>query len=88
MVRDDARKLQQNVGGADRRKLDEYLTAIRELEVRIDKAAQTPDDQTLAAKRPQGIPASLRGTSADHGRPSGARVPDRYDSRFDFRVRQ
>jgi hypothetical protein len=58
MVRDDARKLQQNAGGADRRKLDEYLTAIRELEVRIDKAAQTPDDQTLAAKRPQGIPAS------------------------------
>lgn len=58
MVADDARRLQNEVGVADRRKLDEYLTAIRELEVRIDKAAQAPQGQSLPLDRPQGIPAS------------------------------
>lgn len=58
MVRDDARRLQDKVGVADRRKLDEYLTAIRELEVRIDKAAQAPAGQSVPMARPKGVPAS------------------------------
>lgn len=58
MVRDDARRLQSNVGVADRRKLDEYLTAIRELEVRIDKAANAPAGQSVPMDRPKGVPAS------------------------------
>jgi hypothetical protein len=37
-VRDDARQLQESLGGSDRRKLDEYLTSVRELEQRIARA--------------------------------------------------
>ncbi len=62
MVGEDARRLQRLVGIADQRKLDEYLTAIRELETRIDKAAQAPDGKSLPLDRPSGIPASY----ADH----------------------
>ena len=34
---DDARRLQRNLGATDRRKLDEYLTSIREVELRLQK---------------------------------------------------
>jgi hypothetical protein len=43
LVRDDARRLEGTLGAADNRKLDEYLTAVRELEVRIEKARQSAD---------------------------------------------
>jgi hypothetical protein len=39
-VGEDARELKKQLGGADERKLDEYLTAIREIEQRIERAAQ------------------------------------------------
>jgi hypothetical protein len=38
-VIDDARRLKSNLGSTDRRKLDEYLTAVRELEQRIERAS-------------------------------------------------
>lgn len=37
-VRDQARKLQKNLGAGDREKLDEYFTSIRELEQRLSQA--------------------------------------------------
>lgn len=37
-VLEDARSLSRRVGEADRRKLDEYLTAVREIELRIERA--------------------------------------------------
>ena len=37
-VGDDARQLSQALGAADRRKLDEYLTGVRELEQRIARS--------------------------------------------------
>ncbi|MSU24004.1 MAG: DUF1552 domain-containing protein [Opitutus sp.] len=37
-VLDDARLLERRLGDTDRRKLDEYLTAVRELELRIERA--------------------------------------------------
>lgn len=37
VVLDDARRLQGSLGGADRRKLDEYLYGIREIETRLQK---------------------------------------------------
>jgi hypothetical protein len=43
LVREDARRLETSLGMADVRKLDEYLTALRELEVRIAKARHTAD---------------------------------------------
>ena len=52
---EDARRLQSNLGATDRRKLDEYLTAVREMEQRIEQAQQfaatLPDFHT-----PKGIP--------------------------------
>lgn len=54
-VLDDARALQGRLGATDRRKLEEYLTAVRELEQRIENAgkfqAALPDYD-----RPNGIP--------------------------------
>jgi hypothetical protein len=38
VVLDDARRLQRSLGGDDRRKIDEYLHGVRELETRIQKA--------------------------------------------------
>lgn len=40
-VMDDARSLEKRVSGSDRRKLDEYLTGIREIETRIEHFAQS-----------------------------------------------
>lgn len=37
-VNDEAKSLTQQLGSADQRKMDEYLTAIRELELRIEKS--------------------------------------------------
>ena len=54
-VLDDARQLQTGLGATDRRKLDEYFTAVRELEQRIERAEQfatTLPDYT----KPNGIP--------------------------------
>src|SRR5436190_10943967 len=52
---DDARRLQKSLGYTDRRKLDEYLTAVRELEERIERAhgfkTEMPD-----YTRPSGVP--------------------------------
>jgi hypothetical protein len=42
-VREDARRLQADLGQTDRRKLDDYLTAVREVERRIANAPKAPD---------------------------------------------
>ncbi len=57
-VLDDARSMQKRIGGKDRTKLDEYLTSVREIELRIQKAerfGKTPDP---AVETPAGIPTS------------------------------
>ena len=41
-VQEDARQLQGKLGTTDRRKLDEYLYAIRDIETRIEKAERAP----------------------------------------------
>jgi hypothetical protein len=54
-VLEDARQLKSNLGSTDRRKLDEYMTAVRETEQRIEQAerfaAASPD-----YARPTAIP--------------------------------
>ena len=54
-VLEDARRLKANLGYTDRRKLDEYMTAVRELEQRIEKARQYGSVLPEYAK-PTGIP--------------------------------
>ncbi len=55
LVAEDARNLQQRLGQTDRRKVDEYFTSVRELELRIQqsavKAAEVPEYNV-----PEGIP--------------------------------
>jgi hypothetical protein len=45
LVRDEARSLKSSLGAADQRRLDEYLTALRDVERRIDVAAKRPPDR-------------------------------------------
>lgn len=61
LVAEDARSLKNRLGATDRRKLDEYLAAVRELEVRVANAAQPRSDrQTRARKPPEGIPEDYK----------------------------
>jgi hypothetical protein len=59
-VRQDTRDVAHQVSSNDRRKLDEYFTAIRDIELRIERAAQLPDptvpDGVVA---PEGAPKDL-----------------------------
>lgn len=54
-VQDDANRLKGNLGYTDRHKLDEYLTAIRELEQRLDSAKNFAASQP-EMKLPKGVP--------------------------------
>lgn len=56
-VSDDAKRLSDKLGGADRRKMDEYLTAVREIEQRIAKTQRMGDMPEVAAKKPAGVPS-------------------------------
>ncbi len=57
-VAEDASQLRGRLGTNDRRKVDEYLTAVRELEVRVALAEKAPptSDLTRDMRRPSGIP--------------------------------
>jgi hypothetical protein len=59
-VGDDAKQLGQTLGTADRRKLDEYLTGVRELEQRITSARPAVDVGVAKYPRPLGIPADYQ----------------------------
>jgi hypothetical protein len=64
-VRQDTEQLQTTLGPSDRRKMDEYLTAVRELELRIagaEKRAQESVDLSVLApgfEKPAGIPVDF-----------------------------
>ena len=59
-IRDDSRTLLARVGAGDRQKLDEYFTAIREVELRMERARRLPAAPVPpgASAPPPGIPAS------------------------------
>jgi len=54
-VLDDARAVQRQLSGRDQEKLDQYLTSVRELEMRIQKAERMPAANP-AVEAPSGIP--------------------------------
>ncbi len=58
MTRENTQSLVSSLGSTDRRKMDEYLTAIREVETRIAKAEKDPEIPT--GEKPSGIPFSYR----------------------------
>lgn len=62
MVCDDTKKLEAGLGSTDRRKLDEYLTAIRQVERQVQMAEQQSRTNTAAIPtmaRPDGIPVEF-----------------------------
>ena len=59
-VGEDARRFSKSLGTPDRRKLDEYLTGIREIERRIDSSRPMVAAGGLKLARPLGIPADYR----------------------------
>jgi len=60
LVCDEARALHGQIGGADRRKLDEYLHSVREVERQIQAAERIPPRELPAGtKAPDGIPPQV-----------------------------
>jgi uncharacterized protein DUF1552 len=58
-VTQDTQKLQGNLGPTDRRKLDEYLSSIREIERQIEKAESDNAQIDPGMEKPYGIPADF-----------------------------
>jgi hypothetical protein len=56
-VRDDARTFQKRLTAQDRQKLDQYLTGVREIEVRIQKTEQFGTSPDPSVETPPGIPS-------------------------------
>lgn len=61
-VNEDARDLSGKLAKSDVRKLDEYFTAIRDIELRMERAAKLPEVKTPAYQVPAGPP----GDYAEH----------------------
>ena len=58
-VHEDAKRMQKRLGSTDRGKMDEYLTAVRDIESRIERAEkfrfEVPED-----RRPDGVPETYK----------------------------
>ncbi len=59
-VADDAKSLQATLGANDQRKVDEYLTGVRELELRIAKAPPAVELGANKMDRPTGVPKDYK----------------------------
>jgi len=59
LVQDDTVQLTGKLGVADRRKIDEYLTAVREIEKRIESAEKDNRQVHPGIEKPSGIPATF-----------------------------
>ncbi|MFO0960050.1 MAG: DUF1552 domain-containing protein [Isosphaeraceae bacterium] len=57
-VREDARALQTRLNGADRDKLDQYFTGLREVEGRIERAERLGPAEDPLVDAPPGIPTA------------------------------
>ncbi|HEV3445311.1 MAG TPA: DUF1552 domain-containing protein [Gemmataceae bacterium] len=63
-VMEDAGQLKARLGTNDQRKLDEYLSAVRELEVQIARTDPLPNEADIGYARPAGTPPDYQ----DHAR--------------------
>ena len=59
-VLEDTRRLSGNLGAADRRKMDEYLSAVREIERRIQIAEADPHPVVPPIEKPYVVPAAFQ----------------------------
>ncbi|MBM3774880.1 MAG: DUF1552 domain-containing protein, partial [Acidobacteria bacterium] len=63
LVQEEARSLTGSLGPADRRKLDEYLSALREIEKRLEETERTREpaaDLASGIEKPSGIPVDFQ----------------------------
>jgi len=60
LVSDDTQRLQGNLGHADRRKIDEYLYAVREIELQIQKAEKEHPQVSITIEKPAGVPVLFK----------------------------
>jgi hypothetical protein len=58
-VLDDARRLAGKLGPTDRRKIDEYLSAVREIEQRIELGEKDDRQIVPSIEKPEGYPAAF-----------------------------
>lgn len=58
-VLDNTRKLQLTLGGTDRRKMDEYLTSVREIELQVERAGKDGLTIDPGIQKPFGVPAEF-----------------------------
>jgi hypothetical protein len=58
-VLEDTRALENELGGRDRQKLDDYLTSVREIERRIEQAERFKDAPNPTGEIPAGIPSTF-----------------------------
>jgi hypothetical protein len=58
-VLDDTRRLTSRLGSSDHRKLDEYLTSVREIERRIQFAEKDDQQVSPSFEKPSGVPADF-----------------------------
>jgi hypothetical protein len=59
-VQEDAGSLRQKLGASDQRKLDEYISAVRDVEQRIARAEKLPPAKAPDYARPAGVPAAYQ----------------------------
>ncbi|HEX3871088.1 MAG TPA: DUF1552 domain-containing protein, partial [Pirellulales bacterium] len=59
-VANDAAQLRKRLGGTDQRKLEEYMTGVRELELRIGRVEKGPPHQPDDFEKPEGIPSDYK----------------------------
>jgi hypothetical protein len=59
-VREDAARLQNKLGANDKRKLEEYLTSVREIEARISRVEQSNNADLGHVTKPNGIPEAYQ----------------------------
>lgn len=64
-VQEDARRLRDQVSGTDRHKLDEYFTAVREIEQRVERAERESGRRT-ADVPDLDLPAGVPGSYEEH----------------------
>lgn len=56
-VREDSKGLEKQLGSGDVRKLDEYFSAVRDIELRMERAEKLPPVKVPDYPAPEGIPA-------------------------------
>ena len=59
MAREDTQTLSGTLGQADKRKMDEYLTSVREIEQRIQNAERANHAVSPGIEKPDGIPVTF-----------------------------